>query len=66
MLPVDFPRGAPFVRIVNRNQDYKIDPFYKPLQSKTDQSSFVLNQKLNSVKTWHPSNSLVKYYYIEG
>jgi len=43
MLPVDFPRGAPFVRIVNRNQDYKIDPFYKPLQSKTDQSSFVLN-----------------------
>ena len=59
MLGADFPRSGPFIRIVNRNPDYKIDPFYKPLQSKTDPLSFVLNEKLTSVKSWHPSNSLV-------
>ena len=43
MLPNDFPKSAPFVRIVNRNPDYKVDPFYQTLQSKSDPSSYVLN-----------------------
>lgn len=43
MIPTDFPRGAPNVRIINRNADYKVDPFYQKLQSKTDKSSFILN-----------------------
>jgi hypothetical protein len=59
MLPNDYPRSAPFVRIVNRNPDYHVDPFYVKLQSKSDKSSYILNEKLNSVKNWHPSNSLV-------
>lgn len=59
MLPSDFPRSSPFVRIINRNPDYKVDQFYQPLQSKSDKSSFILNEKLNTCKNWHPSNSLV-------
>jgi hypothetical protein len=59
MLPNDYPRTAPFVRIVNRNPDYVVDPFYQSLKSKTDPSSYVLNEKLNSVKGWQPSSSLV-------
>ena len=59
MLPADYPRSAPFVRIINRNPDYLVDPFYQKLQSKSDKTSFILNEKLNSVKNWHQSNSLV-------
>lgn len=43
MLPSDFPRSSPFIRIINRNPDYKVDPFYQQLQSKSDKSSFILN-----------------------
>lgn len=43
MLPADYPRSAPFVRIINRNPDYLIDPFYQKLQSKSDKTSFILN-----------------------
>lgn len=59
MLPADFPRSPPFVRIVNRNADYKVDPFYTSLKSKTDPMSYVMNEKLTSVQTWQPSSSLV-------
>ena len=59
MLPADFPRSPPFVRIVNRNPDYKVDSFYTSLKSKTDPMSYVLNEKLTSVQTWQPSSSLV-------
>ena len=59
MLPADFPRSPPFVRIVNRNPDYKVDAFYTSLKSKTDPMSYVLNEKLTSVQTWQPSSSLV-------
>ena len=61
MLGGDFPRSAPFIRIINRNPDYKVDPFYSALQSKTDKSSFILNDKLNACKNWHPSSSLVPH-----
>jgi len=43
MLPKEYPRSPPFVRIVNRNPDYRVDPFYQSLQSKTDKSSYILN-----------------------
>ena len=59
MLGGDFPRSAPFARIINRNPDYNVDPFYKSLQSKTDKSSFILNDKLNASKNWHQSSSVV-------
>lgn len=59
MLPFDYPRSPPFVRIVNRNPDYSVDPFYHSLKSKTDPSSYVLNEKLTSVKGWQQSSSLV-------
>lgn len=62
MLPADYPRSPPFVRIVNRNPDYAIDPYYQSLKSKTDPSSYVLNEKLTSVKGWQPSSSLVWGY----
>lgn len=62
MLPFDYPRSPPFVRIVNRNPEYTVDPFYIPLKSKTDPSSFVLNDKLGAVKMWQPSSSLVPFY----
>lgn len=61
MLPNDYPRSCPFVRIINRNPDYKVDPYYQQLQSKSDKSSFILNDKLNTCKNWHPSNSLVHF-----
>lgn len=59
MLPNDYPRTPPFVRIVNRNPDYVVDAFYQSLKSKTDPTSYVLNDKLVSVKAWAPSSSLV-------
>jgi len=65
MLPADYPRSAPFVRIINRNPDYLVDPFYQKLQSKSDKTSFILNEKLNSVKNWHQSNSLVSFTLIQ-
>jgi ubiquitin-protein ligase len=46
MLPFDYPRSPPNVRIVNRNPDYVVDAFYKQIQSKTDPSSYILNTKL--------------------
>jgi len=61
MLPFDYPRSPPNVRIVNRNPDYVVDPFYKSIQSKTDPSSYILNTKLEAVKNWHPSSSLVLF-----
>jgi hypothetical protein len=59
MLPSDYPRSPPFVRIVNRNPDYAVDSYYQSLKSKTDPSSYVLNEKLTSVKGWQQSSSLV-------
>jgi hypothetical protein len=43
MMPNDYPRSAPYVRIVNRNPEYLVDPFYQSLQSKSDKSSYILN-----------------------
>ena len=65
MLPNDFPRSPPYVRIINRNPDYKVDPYYQHLQSKSDKSSYILNEKLNACKNWHPSNSLVLSSFID-
>lgn len=59
MIPNDYPRVSPFVRIVNRNPEYNVDSFYKPLKSNTDPSSYILNPKLNTVTGWAPNSSLV-------
>lgn len=60
MLPNDFPRSCPYVRIINRNPDFKVDPFYQPLISNTDKSSYILNPKIKACQNWHPSNNLVR------
>ena len=43
MIPNGFPKKAPYVRIINRNPDFIVDDFYKPLQSPNDQKSYILN-----------------------
>lgn len=59
MLPNGFPKKSPYIRIINHNAEYNVDQFYKDCQSPTDTKSFILNSKLNEIKTWNPSTSLV-------
>lgn len=59
MLPNGFPHKPPYVRIINRNAEYIVDPFYKSLRSPTDPKSFILNEKLSEVKKWGPQSSIV-------
>lgn len=59
MIPKAFPKKPPYVRIINRNSEYVVDPFYKSLRSPTDPKSFILNEKLKEVKTWNETKSIV-------
>ena len=59
MLPSAFPNKSPYVRIINHSSEYIVDPLYKDLRSPTDPKSFILNSKLDSVKKWTPSSSVV-------
>lgn len=59
MLPNGFPKKAPYVRIINRNAEYNVNDYYKNLVSPTDSKSFILNSKLNEIKNWDSSKSLV-------
>jgi hypothetical protein len=59
MIPNGFPKKPPYVRIINRNIEYIVDEFYKSVQSPSDQKSYILNEKLNEVKYWDPSKSIV-------
>ena len=43
MIPQDYPKSPPFVRIINRNPEYVVDSFYQNLKSKNDPTSYVLN-----------------------
>ncbi len=43
MIPNDFPKKAPYVRIINRNPEFKVDDFYLSLQSPSDPKSYILN-----------------------
>lgn len=52
MIPNAFPKKPPYVRIVNHKEEYIVDSFYKSLRSPTDPKSFILNEKLKTVKTW--------------
>ena len=36
-----------------------MDSFYKSLRSPTDPKSFLLNEKLNTVRTWNEGTSIV-------
>ena len=60
MYPAGFPKQPPFVRIVNPNPKL-LAPYhtFKPCQSNNDPLSFVLNDKLQKVKNWHSSASVV-------
>jgi len=59
MIPNIFPKKAPYVRIINRNPDFIVDEYYKTLQSPNDQKSYILNDRLNEIRTWDPSKSIV-------
>lgn len=59
MIPAAFPRKPPYVRIVNRNSETKVDPFYQKLRSPTDSKSYILNEKLDTVRNWTESTSIV-------
>lgn len=59
MLPNGFPKKPPYVRIINRNTEYMVDPLYKNLRSPTDPKSFILNERLSEVKKWNEFSSIV-------
>lgn len=61
MYPATFPKNAPYLRIINPNtNEFAPTMMYLPLQSKTDTKSYVLNEKLESVKKWNSSTSVVR------
>lgn len=62
MIPAGFPKKAPYVRIINRNPDFIVDDFYKTLQSPNDAKSYILNERLNEVKYWDQTKSIVSLY----
>lgn len=64
MIPANFPQKPPYVRIVNRNPDFIVDDFYRPLQSPSDNKSFILNERLNEVKQWDSTKSIVLLFLI--
>lgn len=66
MIPANFPQKPPYVRIINRNPDFIVDDFYRPLQSPSDTKSYILNERLNEVKFWDQSKSIVKFYLNLG
>ena len=59
MIPNGFPRKPPYVRIVNHKSEYVVDSFYKDLRSPTDPKSFILNEKLQNVRNWTETSSMV-------
>ena len=61
MVPAGFPKKPPYVRIINRNPDFIVDDFYKPLQSPNDPKSYILNERLNEVKYWDQTKSIVSF-----
>jgi hypothetical protein len=63
MIPYGFPQKAPYVRIINRNSEFIVDDFYKSLQSPNDPKSYILNEKLNEIKYWDPSKSIVSLFF---
>lgn len=58
MIPTDFPKKPPYVRIVNTNND-QVNPFYQNLRSPTDPKSFILNKALVQCKNWDEKKSIV-------
>lgn len=43
MLPVNYPKKPPYVRIVNKDPSFTVNNFYLSLRSPTDPNSFILN-----------------------
>ncbi len=52
MLPPNFPKKPPYVRIINQSSEFRVDPFYQNLRSPTDPNSYILNEKLTQTKKW--------------
>jgi len=62
MYPANFPKSPPFVRIVNPNpQQLHPTQYYLNIKSKSDQKSYILNEKLQEVKNWKQNTSVVDY-----
>ena len=62
MVPASFPKKAPYVRIINRNTDFMVDEFYRPLVSPNDPKSYILNDRLNQSRTWDMNKSIVLFF----
>ena len=62
MIPANFPIKPPYVRIINRNPEFVVDDYYRPLQSPSDQKSYILNERLNEIKTWDQNKSIVHIF----
>ena len=59
MIPNGFPKKPPYVRIIKPGNEYTVDKYYQTLKSPTDPNSFILNEKLKTVKKWEEHSSLV-------
>lgn len=59
MLPANYPKKPPFVRIVNKNPASIVNKFYLSLRSPTDPNSFILNEKLTQCRSWDENKSIV-------
>ena len=65
MIPASFPQKPPYVRIINRNPEFIVEDFYRPLQSPSDIKSYILNDRLNEIKTWDQNKSIVTLRFIQ-
>jgi hypothetical protein len=66
MYPGTFPKTAPYLRIINPNPvEFVPTNVYLSLQSKNDTKSFVLNDRLDGVKKWNSSTSVVRISFIK-
>lgn len=59
MLPVNYPKKPPYVRIVNKDPSHIVNNFYLSLRSPTDPNSFILNEKMVQCKNWDQTKSIV-------
>ena len=59
MIPSGFPKKAPYVRVIKPGNEYIVDKFYQSIKSPTDPNSFILNEKLKTIKKWEEHSSLV-------
>jgi hypothetical protein len=60
MYPPNYQKMPPNVRIVNPNpQQLTPTQYYLQIQSKSDQKSYILNDRLKEIKLWKNGSSVV-------